>query len=105
LLAAAEAATRLMYLHPGHRRRARFHDLDRASTNLLLNPIRRQQDEEEGVNLNVLSEIEYPHWLMIAGAILVVFGFIGYIFVKNRDADHSSETSRVRADIDEETGQ
>jgi hypothetical protein len=53
----------------------------------------------------MLAAIAYPHWLMIAGAFLVVFGFFGFIFLKNRAADHSSEPSRVRTDIDEETRQ
>jgi hypothetical protein len=54
--------------------------------------------------LSVLSEFEYPHWLMIAGAVLIVFGFIGFIFVQNRADDRSSEPSRARTDIDEDTG-
>jgi hypothetical protein len=32
----------------------------------------------------VLSEMEYPHWMMIAGAWLVVAGFIGLGFSRNR---------------------
>ena len=31
----------------------------------------------------MLSAMEYPHWLMVAGAALVVFGFIGFAFHKN----------------------
>jgi hypothetical protein len=27
--------------------------------------------------------MEYPHWLMVAGAVLVVFGFVGIAFLKN----------------------
>jgi hypothetical protein len=27
--------------------------------------------------------MEYPHWLMVAGAVLVVIGFIGFAFHKN----------------------
>lgn len=30
-------------------------------------------------------ELEYPHWLIVAGAILVVFGFIGFAFSKNKN--------------------
>jgi hypothetical protein len=26
---------------------------------------------------DTLSAMEYPHWLMVAGAVLVVLGFIG----------------------------
>jgi hypothetical protein len=27
--------------------------------------------------------MEYPHWLMVAGAVLVVFGFVGIEFLKS----------------------
>jgi hypothetical protein len=27
--------------------------------------------------------MQYPHWLMVAGAVLVVIGFIGFAFHKN----------------------
>jgi hypothetical protein len=27
--------------------------------------------------------MEYPHWLMVAGAVLVVLGFVGIAFLKN----------------------
>ena len=30
-----------------------------------------------------LSAMEYPHWLIVAGAILVVLGFVGLAFQKN----------------------
>jgi hypothetical protein len=39
------------------------------------------------VPLTLLSELEYPHWLMVAGAALVVFGFIGFAFRKNRNVE------------------
>ena len=28
--------------------------------------------------------MQYPHWLMVAGAVLVVLGFIGFAFSQNR---------------------
>jgi hypothetical protein len=31
----------------------------------------------------MLSAMEYPHWLMIAGAVLVVLGLIGFAFRQN----------------------
>jgi hypothetical protein len=31
----------------------------------------------------MLSAMEYPHWLMVAGAVLVVFGLVGIAFLKN----------------------
>jgi hypothetical protein len=27
--------------------------------------------------------MQYPHWLMVAGAVLVLIGFIGFAFQKN----------------------
>jgi hypothetical protein len=30
----------------------------------------------------MLSAMEYPHWLMVAGAVLVVLGFIGLHLAK-----------------------
>jgi drug/metabolite transporter (DMT)-like permease len=35
--------------------------------------------------LGWLSEMEYPHWLMVAGAALVVLGFIGFAFSQNKN--------------------
>jgi len=32
----------------------------------------------------MFSAMEYPHWLMVAGAILVAAGFIGLAFHRNR---------------------
>jgi hypothetical protein len=42
--------------------------------------------EGEGVNLlGWLSEMQYPHWLMVAGAGLVVLGFVGFAFRQNKN--------------------
>jgi preprotein translocase subunit Sss1 len=30
-----------------------------------------------------LSEMEYLDWLMVAGAVLLVLGFIGFVFTKD----------------------
>jgi hypothetical protein len=35
----------------------------------------------------MLSAMEYPHWLMVAGAVLVVLGFVGFAFRQNRNAE------------------
>ena len=32
---------------------------------------------------DALSALQYPHWLMVAGAVLVVLGFIGFAFSRN----------------------
>jgi hypothetical protein len=35
----------------------------------------------------MLSAMQYAHWLMVAGAVFVVLGFIGYAFSRrNREA-------------------
>jgi len=28
--------------------------------------------------------MEYPDWMMVAGAVLLVLGFIGFVFSQNR---------------------
>ena len=33
----------------------------------------------------MLDSMQYPHWMMVAGAALVVFGFVGFAFSKNRN--------------------
>jgi len=38
--------------------------------------------------------MEYPHWLMLAGAILVVLGFIGFAFSKNRNLAQADDQER-----------
>ena len=44
----------------------------------------------------MLSAMEYPHWLMIAGAVLVAFGFVGFAFSKNRNEGKSRENLNAR---------
>ena len=34
--------------------------------------------------LQLLFDWEYPHWMMVAGAVSVVLGFIGFAFSQNR---------------------
>jgi hypothetical protein len=36
--------------------------------------------------MDLLSSIELPYWLMIAGAILVAMGFLGLVFTGNKQA-------------------
>ena len=33
--------------------------------------------------MNMLSVMEYRDWLMVAGAVLLVVGFIGFVFTKD----------------------
>jgi hypothetical protein len=37
--------------------------------------------------LHLLLDWEYPHWMMMAGAILVAAGFIGLAFHRNRTVE------------------
>jgi hypothetical protein len=39
----------------------------------------------------MLTAMQYPHWLMVAGAVLVLLGFIGFAFGRNRDAADERE--------------
>jgi hypothetical protein len=45
--------------------------------------------------LHLLFDWEYPHWMMMAGAILVAAGFIGLAFHRNRNGP-VNESSRAR---------
>ena len=35
--------------------------------------------------MGLLSSMELPHWLMIAGAILIAVGFVGLAFTRNKE--------------------
>jgi hypothetical protein len=37
--------------------------------------------------LHLLLDWEYPHWMMMAGAILVAAGFIGLAFHRSRNVE------------------
>jgi hypothetical protein len=43
----------------------------------------------------MLSAMEYPHWLMVAGAALVVVGFIGFVFRQNRNGGGLERTRPI----------
>ena len=45
--------------------------------------------------LHLLLDWEYPHWMMMAGAILVAFGFIGLAFHQNTNGP-GKESGRAR---------
>ena len=36
---------------------------------------------------NAFSSMEYPHWLIVAGAVLLVLGFIGLAFRQRKNAE------------------
>jgi hypothetical protein len=44
----------------------------------------------------MLSAMEYPHWLMVAGAVLVVLGFIGVAFSRN-GTEPDYEATEIKA--------
>jgi len=47
---------------------------------------------------DMLSAMQYPHWLMVAGAVLVVLGFIGFAFRQNRNAvDEQTHEAEMKA--------
>jgi len=57
--------------------------------------------------MTALSSIEYPHWLMIAGAVLLVLGFFG-LALRQRGIDDEpdamssdEEPSEPQADLDQ----
>jgi hypothetical protein len=41
--------------------------------------------------------MQYPHWLMAAGAVLVMFGIIGFAFHQNRNAEPDQEPTENEA--------
>ena len=48
----------------------------------------------------MLSAMEYPHWLMVAGVVWVVLGFIGLAFYQNRNevqADERAHEAEIKA--------
>ena len=56
--------------------------------------------------MTALSSIEYPHWLMIAGAVLLVLGFAGLALAQRDVAEsHASaseqEPPELEADVDQ----
>src|SRR5258707_2909146 len=52
--------------------------------------------EGEG-EIKEASAMEYPHWLMIAGAVLVAFGFVGFAFSQNTNKGQSREHLTARS--------
>jgi hypothetical protein len=41
--------------------------------------------------------MQYPHWLMVAGAVLVVLGFIGLALRQKRDVEFDDEQTEMKA--------
>ena len=45
----------------------------------------------------MLSAMEYPHWLMVTGAVLVVLGFIGFALSQNKNVEPDHEPDGMKA--------
>jgi hypothetical protein len=48
--------------------------------------------------VSILSALQYPHWLMVAGAIFILLGFIGFVFRQNKNVvepDHGATEMKV----------
>jgi hypothetical protein len=46
----------------------------------------------------MLSAMEYPHWLIVAGAVLVVIGFFGLAFRRHEPTEMNANEKRDRPD-------
>ncbi len=47
--------------------------------------------------MSILSGMQYPHWLMVAGVVLVVLGLIGLAFRRNGNAEANREPTEMKA--------
>ena len=59
---------------------------------------------------NAFSSMEYPHWLIVAGAVLLVLGFIGLAFRQRKGAEAklnemANGNERGRSEFDAELAQ
>jgi hypothetical protein len=55
--------------------------------------------KNEDIPMSILSAMQYPHWLMVAGAIFVVLGFIGFAFRQNKNVvepDHGATEMKAK---------
>jgi hypothetical protein len=46
--------------------------------------------------------MEYPHWLMIAGTVLVAFGFVGFAFSQNKNESREHPNARNKTALSAE---
>jgi hypothetical protein len=47
--------------------------------------------------------MEYPHWMMVVGAVLMVLGFIGLGFSRNRNLEPTEDNLQKEIDVSHET--
>ena len=59
----------------------------RLRTALWLGNVLRRYSRSEKLARAGDAQMEYPHWLIVAGAVLVVIGFIGLAFRRNTDVE------------------
>ena len=49
--------------------------------------------------MSALAAMQYPHWLMIGGAVLVALGFVGFAFRQNKNVvepDHDATEMKTK---------
>jgi hypothetical protein len=44
-----------------------------------------------------MAQMGYPHWLILAGAVLLAIGFIGLALRRNRDGESNPEPTEMKA--------
>jgi hypothetical protein len=56
-----------------------------------------------------MASLGLPHWLMIGGALLVLFGFIGFALSRNKEVETDpappSDTNNPRSTASEKTAE
>jgi hypothetical protein len=58
------------------------------------NVVRRYSRREPARELGML-QMGYPHWLIVAGAVLLALGFVGLAFHRNRDVEPNDEPTEA----------
>jgi hypothetical protein len=48
--------------------------------------------------MNWFFALQYPHWMMIAGATLVAIGFVGFAFNQNRNREPDERPPESKAE-------
>jgi hypothetical protein len=47
--------------------------------------------------MTMLSAMQFPHWMMVAGAVMVTLGFVGFAFHRNRNAKPDQKQPQMKA--------
>lgn len=48
--------------------------------------------------MSILSGLQYPHWLIVAGTVLVVLGLAGSVFRRNENVTADDKPTEINAD-------